>query len=252
MAPPDVERTEVGLALRELRSRVVPRVTTSLCMAIEQHDVLVLVYHVLHAHLDAIETRANDGHRMRPRVSRMLKVLQPLQHNPLIYSLAAEKLPASRIVGLDCALLAGEHVGHHLQQLAHLGVRLHWHLEGFTRFELQRGHFKAAPGLAKVVEGNILSLQHQHVALKLMVENVPRVVGKKHVLGPSLLVHCAEVLVVEGLDHRVRVRNKSVLTMLRKQREVRCASVHHHHRRGHQTESHQRSPGNNCQQLATH
>mmetsp|Transcript_152237 Transcript_152237/g.369713 ORF Transcript_152237/g.369713 Transcript_152237/m.369713 type:complete len:301 (+) Transcript_152237:282-1184(+) len=125
---PDVERAEVGLDLGVLRCRVVPGITTAHVQAVKHDYVLVAKNHVLHSCLDALETGSDDGNRVRPRVPRVLEVLEAgddhAVRNGVVVLQRGFVAPEHR--ELCCVSPVGKDPHECLFQDFHLCARLNW------------------------------------------------------------------------------------------------------------------------------
>mmetsp|Transcript_120740 Transcript_120740/g.352616 ORF Transcript_120740/g.352616 Transcript_120740/m.352616 type:complete len:285 (+) Transcript_120740:613-1467(+) len=81
---PDVKRAEVSLDLGVFRCGVHPGQATTRGHAVKENKVLIVVNHVLHRRLHAVETGSNDARHMWPWVPRVLEVRQARDDHALL------------------------------------------------------------------------------------------------------------------------------------------------------------------------
>mmetsp|Transcript_33956 Transcript_33956/g.101282 ORF Transcript_33956/g.101282 Transcript_33956/m.101282 type:complete len:315 (+) Transcript_33956:1678-2622(+) len=221
MPEPNVERPEVGLDPGVLRGRVVPGIATALVVAIKHDNVLVVVHHVLHCGLDALEAGADDGCDVRPRVARVLEVREPADDRVGGHGLVI--LQGTFLGGEDrdlcCVLPIGKDACDGLLQDLHRHALLDRELKLLVRvFDLECNQVVVGGDLplGSLVQLLVLvSGEHQHVTLKLVEERIPLLAGIAEIILPNLRVHLGEVAEVVCLQQVLAVVLKRGLALLR-------------------------------------
>mmetsp|Transcript_57031 Transcript_57031/g.90440 ORF Transcript_57031/g.90440 Transcript_57031/m.90440 type:complete len:720 (-) Transcript_57031:585-2744(-) len=207
MTPPNVEGAEVCLAPGILGGRVEPGIASGILVTVEEHDVFVLVQHVLHRHLHPIEATTDDAHRMRPSIPRMLEILQAIDDHGAGHRGIRLQRGALRCQGGQLRTHAiAEHLVQCLKHVAHRGFRLSRQVQGFLlAFDLQVHSLVLALLLSGIAVGIVLAFQQQHVALKLVVEGIQGFTTNGQIAGKDLLVDELKIGPVESLDHLVGI-----------------------------------------------
>mmetsp|Transcript_99696 Transcript_99696/g.282367 ORF Transcript_99696/g.282367 Transcript_99696/m.282367 type:complete len:416 (+) Transcript_99696:1524-2771(+) len=227
VAPPDVEHPKVGLQLGVLGCGVKPGVSTHLVTAVEDDKVLVLGDHVVHARLDAVVTRAEDRHGVRPRVSRVLEGLEALDND--LGPDRGERPERYPIWAGQCQVLVAEDS---LNEPFHrLDLRAGLNGDGellVGAVNPQRDHGITAAGLCELFDLCVLrGHDNQDIAVKLVVVHISGLAGILQVARPHSPVHERKLLAVERLQQSLRLRLQQLLALLREQRQLRRRPVDH-------------------------